>query len=107
MSKDEQSESRLDEIRTPIWQYNEWASSKTSATILFTKLGTTVLHEKRVDFEFFYILDHNFLLQWFWVLKLDTYALLYIPHLPLQSNAINHKDCDFMASQRQLIRKIL
>ena len=29
-------------------------------------------HEKRVDFEIFYILDHNFLLQWFWVLKLDT-----------------------------------
>ena len=65
----------------------------------------TVLHEKRVDFEIFYILDHNFLLQWFWVLKFDTYTLLYISYLPLQLNSINHKDCDFYCFSKTTDKK--
>ena len=66
---------------------------------------TTVLHEKRVDFEIFYILDYNFLLQWFWVLKFDTYTLLYISYLPLQLNSINHKDCDFYGFSKTTHKK--
>ena len=68
---------------------------------------STVLHGKRVDFEIFYILGHNFLLQRFWVSKLDTHTLLPISYLHLQWNVTNHKRSDFMASQRVVIRKLL
>ena len=91
---------------TPVWRSNS-VKTMHANNIRVVRCACTVFHAKRIDFEIFKLLGHNFLRKRYQVTKFDLYILPHIHYVSLQFCLITPNDCDFMASSIGNVRKIL